>query len=348
MASVTHNCDICAKAFKNMNLLEIHKENKHQKEGKIFECDKCDQKFSYANKYHCKTKHSDELGFKCKQCDHAFKSSVGLKGHISTIHDLKLKSHKCIPCGKSFGRKGDLRIHNDAIHLGASFPCNQCNYVSSRKAELKQHVIKVHDESQNVKCDICGKLFHCLRYMQSHKRVTHDNSSYKCVFCEFSGKSKDYLSKHTREKHSSKKQECKLCSFTTSYRSALNQHVKRKHSNDIEYLDCSECSKKFKCKTGLGNHFKKFHSEGVNGTPCFICNMEIKGGNYEMNNHMRKHTGERPYECPYCKKRFKYRTWTVSHSCFGWILKKNPCPKCERHFTQKGNLQTHIKRIHKE
>merc|ERR1712150_110651 len=146
-----------------------------------------------------------------------------------------------------------------------------------------------------------------------------------------------------------KKLECKSCSFTTSYVGALKQHIKRKHSSDIENLNCSDCPKKFKCKTGLKVHFKRFHSNEVIRTPCSICKMTINGGKYQMNIHMRKHTGERPYECPHCRKRFKYKTWTFSHSCFGKILnKKYPCPKCERQFTQKVNLQGHIKRIHKE
>ena len=40
-----------------------------------------------------------------------------LKHHIKTVHE-GIREHECKICGKAFGKKAALRIHDETVHLG--------------------------------------------------------------------------------------------------------------------------------------------------------------------------------------------------------------------------------------
>ena len=65
--------------------------------------------------------------------------------------------------------------------------------------------------------------------------------------------------------------------------------------------------------------------------------------------HIRVHTNERPYPCPYkdkCNQSFKTRSQLNDHILKHTQIKKHVCPECKASFSRKSRLKIHLM-IHK-
>jgi len=60
-----------------------------------------------------------------------------------------VRSHKCRTCHRSFIEKSHL-VRHERIHLEEKpFKCQNCDYASSRRDKLKEHIIKHHNNQGN-------------------------------------------------------------------------------------------------------------------------------------------------------------------------------------------------------
>jgi uncharacterized Zn-finger protein len=92
-------------------------------------------------------------------------------------------------------------------------------------------------------------------------------------------------------------------------------------------------------RTGFSAIHKRTHT-GENPYECDVCNKRFTClGSLTI--HQRKHTGEKPYECKVCRKRFSQSGHLAFHKRTHTGDKPYECDVCNRRFSQLVTLTTH-------
>ncbi|XP_062836669.1 zinc finger protein 407 [Anolis carolinensis] len=271
---------------------------------------------------------------RCDDCGFLADGLSGLNVHIAMKHPSKEKHFHCLLCGKSFYTESSLHQHlASAGHMrneqasveelpegGATFKCVKCTEPFDSEQNLFLHIKEQHEEM----------LREVNKYIvEDTEQINREREENKGNICKYCGKmcrssnSMAFLS-HIRTHTGSKPFKCKICHFATAQLGDARNHVKR-HLGMREYK-CHVCGMAFVMKKHLNTHLLGKH--GV-GTPkerkftCPLCDRSFTE-KWAMNNHMKLHTGEKPYKCswPTCHYSFltvsamkdHYRTHTGEKS----------------------------------
>ncbi|XP_063155105.1 zinc finger protein 407 [Candoia aspera] len=253
---------------------------------------------------------------RCDDCGFLADGLSGLNVHIAMKHPSKEKHFHCLLCGKSFYTESSLHQHlASAGHMrneqasveelpegGATFKCVKCTEPFDSEQNLFLHIKEQHEEL----------LREVNKYIvEDTEQIVREREENKGNICKYCGKicrssnSMAFLA-HIRTHTGSKPFKCKICHFATAQLGDARNHVKR-HLGMREYK-CHICGVAFVMKKHLNTHLLGKH--GV-GTPkerkftCPLCNRSFTE-KWAMNNHMKLHTGEKPYKC----------TWPTCHYSF--------------------------------
>ncbi|XP_035795535.1 zinc finger protein 431-like [Anopheles albimanus] len=210
-----------------------------------------------------------------------------------------------------------IPISTASVAETASFSCNECSQSFPTKLKLTKHQ-KSHGAANSdaaFKCRVCDKIFRSKNTLICHEKVHGENgvdNNFSCAECGKMFASAEKLQVHRRLHTGEKPYECKVCSKHFNHQSNLIVHS-RIHEKVKKAIKCDRCSK-------------------------------VLDNEERLAVHMRLHTGEKPYKCSYCDKRFNHKSTVSTHEKAAHIAANSfRCDRCHKTFNQKCQLQYHEK-----
>ena len=367
-----------------LNSNTIFDQNEHAKkvpliynETNKYQCNHC--KCNYMHKHHLKKhyvlKHPDLVPEDFRNTEFSM---------VTSYEQIKLQCNKtskfqCNHCKSRYTHKHHLKKHYRLKHpdfmpadfRNAKFSMVTCysqeSQISIDKIEkdlknnenTRESIDEVEDHNKNYdyignpietvvyyQCSVCFAKTQSPRQWHAHKRIHRElKPMLQCSECETLWRSSVEFQEHVKNEHrdariSEDKYKCAICSrpYRTqdSYKKHMQLHTTLEHQ-------CDKCPKVFSSAYKLLVH-KTHHDPSNRIHECDVCGHKFRS-KHNLTVHFRRHTGEKPYECYECKKRFNNRSQMVHHVKRMHTHEKGyQCELCGKSFYGSYPLAEHMKR----
>lgn len=229
-----YTCTVCSKVFDRPYRLQRHMQI-HDPNRPRVSCHICDRSFTRYDTLegHIKSSHSEERPFHCSQegCTKSFPTQSALTHHLRT--HLDGKPYQCKECNTSFALLGQYKQHMREGHPETyNLQCSECFHVFTNIQSLNQHKQQEH----RVECEICGKLFARVGYLQFHAELHNGSSLFNCRYCTAGFDTEQAYKNHVKihpEAHRPRKlYQCELCERSFYQASSLVAHYRTQEHRD--------------------------------------------------------------------------------------------------------------------
>uniref|UniRef100_A0A182RMU2 C2H2-type domain-containing protein n=1 Tax=Anopheles funestus TaxID=62324 RepID=A0A182RMU2_ANOFN len=260
--------------------------------------------------------------YACEFCDSRFVDKMALFSHEAR----HTSSYDCKLCGESF-----CMLHAVLEHRA------QCLPYKNFWATSQYNVMAMYS------CNVCMALFDTLPELYDHRYSDRHYFPRRLPEVQPSGSVDDlwYI--------------CETCGYFCKRSTTLTQHHTKTHAiavpdgagtvrmapTDCQFL-CDRCGKLFKKLGHLTTHMQ-FHLS-IKPFACLYegCTFRaaVPSG---LRDHIRhRHTGEPPYECEECHKRFRSSAGLCAHRSLHRQDRPYTCTVCGSHFQRNDALRSHM------
>nr|XP_025844849.1 zinc finger protein 280B [Vulpes vulpes] len=121
----------------------------------------------------------------CQHCHRQFPTPFQLQCHIESVHTTQEPSAVFKICELSFKTDQVLLQHMKDNHKPGEMPyvCQVCNYRSSAFADVEMHFRTCHENTKNLLCPFCLKIFKTATPYMCHYRGHWEKSVHQCSKC---------------------------------------------------------------------------------------------------------------------------------------------------------------------
>ncbi|XP_039287911.1 zinc finger protein 546 [Nilaparvata lugens] len=233
-------CVTCGKSYPNLKVLEPHEQDGHIIEGlqTQYNCLECHRGFHFHSSlfYHMKT-HENEKTFFCQECCSIFKNKFDYRQHINSVEahvkDLVPSNvFECTYCNKTFTVRRKLHSHQFKCKIKKTvvLSCDQCDYKTSLKYKLKDHM-NTHLNNKRFVCEKCGNVFGSRNQLTEHLNYIHsDERNFSCEKCGQTFKAVNVLNRHMACHSNEKNHKCH-CGQAYKLKSNLRRHQLQAHGS---------------------------------------------------------------------------------------------------------------------
>lgn len=316
-------CCFCRNCFDDPRLFRSHMDSAHEN---------IDRSLSIILRYDHRSSmmRVDITNLRCKCNPLVFSSLESLAEHLISEHHFKIDMNYSL---------GLVPLKLDGRH----YECFICMKKFSGLTQLSRHA---GSHFTRHICEFCGKHYETLSSLLNHLQTNHNpadaENPFKCRVCKRSFPTYDERKIHLSANKSCFVLKCRICNERFRTWDKRHDHLVEAHGKPRLTFACTDCDEKFARRTLLYFHFKAKHTKDLK---CEFCD-ETFSMKRTLLEHVRRHTGERPYKCTVCSKTFLRSKTLKSHEITHDDSKKVACLACGQLYLNKSKLKYHIEKHH--